>query len=254
MGYLHEGHLTLIDTARDNGDVVVLSIYVNPLQFGPTEDLDRYPRDFERDTDLARGRGVDFVFAPDDNEMYGGDTPAVTVHAPHLSDRLCGLFRQGHFEGVLTVVAKLFNIVQPDAAVFGQKDFQQHVLIRRMVHDLSYPIDIIVAPLIREPDGLAMSSRNIYLSADARASALALSRALRVAQLRYRAGERKPAALVQSARQLLDAERGVTLQYVEVVDPASLETPGRADDTSVMAVAAVVGKTRLIDNAILSAS
>jgi pantoate--beta-alanine ligase len=253
MGYLHEGHLTLVDTAREHGDVVVMSIYVNPLQFGPAEDLARYPRDMERDTELARARGVDIIFAPDDDEMYGSDKPAVTVHAPHLSDRLCGLFRPGHFEGVLTVVAKLFNIVQPDAAVFGQKDFQQHVLIRRMVRDLSYPIEIIVAPIIREQDGLAMSSRNVYLSNEERAAALALSRALRVAQLRYRDGERKPAALVQSARQLLDGERGVTLQYVEVVDPASLDTPGQADDNSVMAVAAVVGKTRLIDNAILSA-
>ncbi len=253
MGYLHEGHLTLVDTAREHGDVVVMSIYVNPLQFGPKEDLARYPRDMERDTKLASARGVDIIFAPDDDEMYGSDKPAVTVHAPHLSDRLCGLFRPGHFEGVLTVVAKLFNIVQPDAAVFGQKDFQQHVLIRRMVRDLSYAIDIIVAPIMREQDGLAMSSRNVYLSGEERAAALALSRALRVAQLRYRDGERRPAMLVQSARQLLDAERGVTLQYVEVVDPASLDTPGQADDTSVMAVAAVVGKTRLIDNAILSA-
>ncbi|HEX6063640.1 MAG TPA: pantoate--beta-alanine ligase [Longimicrobiales bacterium] len=252
MGYLHEGHLTLVDTAREHGDVVVMSIYVNPLQFGPTEDLARYPRDMARDTELARGRGVDIIFAPADAEMYGSDRPAVTVHAPRLSDRLCGLFRPGHFEGVLTVVAKLFNIVQPDAAVFGQKDFQQHVLIRRMVGDLSYPIEIIVAPIIREQDGLAMSSRNVYLSADERAAALALSRSLRVAQLRYRDGERKPAALVQSARQLLDAEKGVALQYVEVVNPASLEPPQQADDTSVMAVAAVVGKTRLIDNAILS--
>ena len=253
MGYLHEGHLTLVDTARAHGDVVVMSIYVNPLQFGPTEDLARYPRDMDRDIGLASERGVDIIFAPDDNEMYGSQQTAVTVHAPHLSNRLCGLFRPGHFEGVLTVVAKLFNIVQPDVAVFGQKDFQRHVLIRRMVADLSYPIDIVIAPIIREQDGLAMSSRNVYLSAEERAAALALSRALRVAQLRYRDGERKPAALVQSARQLLDAERGVTLQYVEVVDPSSLDTPEQADDTSVVAVAAVVGKTRLIDNAILSA-
>lgn len=254
MGYLHEGHLTLVDVAREHGDVVVMSIYVNPLQFGPTEDLARYPRDLERDTALASERGVHFVFAPDDNEMYGADKPAVTVHAPELSNRLCGLFRPGHFEGVLTVVSKLFNIVQPDAAVFGQKDFQQHVLIRRMVADLSYAIDIIVAPVIREPDGLAMSSRNVYLSKDERAAALALSRALRLAQLRYRDGERKPTALVQSARQLLDAEPGVKLQYIELLDAKSLETPQHADDASVMAVAAIVGKTRLIDNVILSAS
>jgi pantoate--beta-alanine ligase len=253
MGYLHEGHLTLVDQARKHGDVVVMSIYVNPLQFGPNEDLARYPRDFGRDTAMAEGRGVDIIFAPDDAEMYGADKPAVTVHAPELSNRLCGLFRPGHFEGVLTVVAKLFNIVQPDAAVFGQKDFQQHVLIRRMTQDLSYPIDIVVAPLIREQDGLAMSSRNVYLSEQERASALTISRALRVGQLRYRAGERKPSALLQSARQLLDAEPGLQLQYVEVVDAKSLATPDRADDASVMAAAAVVGKTRLIDNVVLSA-
>jgi pantoate--beta-alanine ligase len=253
MGYLHEGHLTLVDVARQHGDVIVMSIYVNPLQFGPTEDLARYPRDLERDAAMARDRGVHHIFAPDDREMYGTVKPAVTVHAPELSNRLCGLFRPGHFEGVLTVVAKLFNIVQPDAAVFGQKDFQQHVLIRRMVQDLSYDVEIVVAPIIREADGLAMSSRNVYLSREDRAAALALSRALRVAQLRFRDGERKPAALIKSARQLLDAERGIQLQYIEVVDAATLETPDEAGDTSVMALAAIVGKTRLIDNAILSA-
>ena len=254
MGYLHEGHLTLVDTAQQHGDVVVMSIYVNPLQFGPSEDLARYPRDFERDAGLASSRGVHIVFAPDDSEMYGTDKPAVTVHAPELSNRLCGLFRPGHFEGVLTVVAKLFNIVEPDAAVFGQKDFQQHVLIRRMVQDLSYPVDIVVAPVVRESDGLAMSSRNVYLSGAEREAALSLSGALRLAQLRYRDGERKPGALVQGARQLLDAEPGVKLQYIEVVDPVTLDTPSVAGDASVIAVAALVGKTRLIDNVILSAS
>jgi pantoate--beta-alanine ligase len=253
MGYLHEGHLTLVDTAHRHGDVVVMSIYVNPLQFGPSEDLARYPRDLERDAALAQQRGVHIIFAPDDREMYDADKPAVTVHAPELANHLCGLFRPGHFEGVLTVVAKLFNIVEPDVAIFGQKDFQQHVLIRRMVRDLSYPVEIVVAPIIRETDGLAMSSRNVYLSQDERAAALVLSRALRVAQLRYRAGERKPALLVKSARQLLDAEPGIRLQYLELVEPASLETPERADESSVMAVAAMVGKTRMIDNVVLSA-
>jgi pantoate--beta-alanine ligase len=161
MGYLHEGHLTLADAARQHGDVVVMSIYVNPLQFGPSEDLARYPRDLERDAQLARARGVDIIFAPSDQEMYDG-RPAVTVHAAELSDRLCGKFRPGHFEGVLTVVAKLFNIVQPNVAVFGQKDFQQWVLIRRMVKDLSFDLEIVVAPIVREADGLALSSRNVY--------------------------------------------------------------------------------------------
>lgn len=253
MGYLHEGHLTLVDAARQHGDVVVMSIYVNPLQFGPAEDLARYPRDLERDAGMAREREVDLIFAPSDDEMYGGDAPAVTVHAVELANRLCGRFRPGHFEGVLTVVAKLFNIVEPDSAVFGQKDFQQHVLIRRMVQDLSYDIRIVVAPIMRERDGLAMSSRNIYLSPAERSAALTLSRALRVAQLRYRDGERSPAALIQAARQLLDAEAGIGLQYLELVDAASLETPARAADTNVMAIAALVGKTRLIDNVVISA-
>jgi pantoate--beta-alanine ligase len=253
MGYLHEGHLTLCDVAHQHGDVVIMSIYVNPLQFGPSEDLARYPRDLERDAALARERAVDFIFAPDDEEMYGADQPAVRVYAPELSNRLCGRFRPGHFEGVLTVVAKLFNIVQPNAAVFGQKDFQQHVLIRRMVRDLSYDIDIVVAPVMREKDGLAMSSRNVFLSSEERMAAVALSRALRVAQLRYRDGERNPAALLAGARQLLDGEPGVRVQYLELVDAASLETPARAADTNVMAVAALVGKTRLIDNVVISA-
>ncbi len=252
MGYLHEGHLQLIDIAQQHGDLVVLSIYVNPLQFGPGEDLDRYPRDFERDAELARARGVDYLFAPDDSEMYTVPA-AVTVHAPQLSNRLCGLFRPGHFEGVLTVVAKLFNIVRPDVAVFGQKDFQQSVLIKRMVRDLSYDIDIAVAPIVREADGLAMSSRNVYLSPDERAAALTLSRALRAAQDQFRAGERNPQWIVQAARELLEQNQGVRLQYVELVAPENLETPSQAAADHVLAVAAFVGKTRLIDNVILGA-
>jgi pantoate--beta-alanine ligase len=247
MGYLHEGHLTLADTARKHGDVVIMSIYVNPLQFGPSEDLARYPRDLERDAALARARSVDFIFAPSDQEMYAGP-PAVTVHAPALSDRLCGKFRPGHFEGVLTVVARLFNIVQPDVAVFGQKDFQQWVLIRRMVHDLSFDIEIAVAPIIREADGLALSSRNVYLSVAERSQALGLSQALRAAQEAYRAGERRPAGLTGVARGVIEKAKSVQLQYVELVTADTLETPPEAKPDHVLAVAAVVGQTRLIDN------
>jgi pantoate--beta-alanine ligase len=247
MGYLHEGHLTLADVARQHGDVVIMSIYVNPLQFGPSEDLARYPRDLERDAQLARARGVDIIFAPSDQEMYDG-RPAVTVHAAELSDRLCGKFRPGHFEGVLTVVAKLFNIVQPDLAVFGQKDFQQSVLIRRMVKDLSFDLEIAVAPIIREADGLALSSRNVYLSADERARALSLSRALRAAQAAYQSGTRQPAALTKVARELIAATPGVQLQYVELVAAETLAPPDDVKPDHVLAVAAVVGKTRLIDN------
>jgi pantoate--beta-alanine ligase len=252
MGYLHEGHLSLIDVARRHADVVVMSIYVNPLQFGPQEDLARYPRDLQRDAEMAQSRGVNFIFAPTDEEMYGGK-PAVTVHAVDLSNRLCGLFRPGHFEGVLTVVAKLFNIVQPDAAVFGHKDFQQWVLIKRMVHDLSFPLAVIVAPLVREADGLAMSSRNIYLNEPERKSALSLSRALRAAQQKYAAGERRPSAITDVARTVLANDAGVRAQYVELVDQDNLDTPDHASSDHVLAIAAIVGNTRLIDNVVIGA-
>ena len=251
MGYLHEGHLSLIDAARNHGDVVIMSIYVNPLQFGPSEDLARYPRDPERDGKLARARGVDFLFMPSDAEMYADPRPAVTVHAPVLSDRLCGKFRPGHFEGVLTVVAKLFNIVQPHAAVFGQKDFQQVVLIQCLVRDLSYDIEIVIAPIIRDKDGLALSSRNIYLNPAERNAALTLSRALNTARAAFRSGIRSVPELLQTARGILEDDAGIQLQYVELVDAVTLETAAEAKPTDVMAVAAMVGKTRLIDNVII---
>ena len=251
MGFLHEGHLRLVDHAHKHGDVVVMSIYVNPLQFGPSEDLARYPRDLDRDADLARKRGVSVIFAPSDDEIYPGGRPGVTVHAPELSNHLCGLFRPGHFEGVLTVVAKLFNIVEPDVAVFGQKDYQQSVLIRRMVVDLNFNVRIEVAPIIREPDGLAMSSRNVFLKAEDRQAALTLSRALRAAQQKFEEGEHRPAELVRVARAILEADRDVRLQYVELVEEPTLGTPQRAEAGNVIAVAGFVGKTRLIDNVIL---
>lgn len=248
MGYLHEGHLQLVDQARTVGDYVVMSIFVNPLQFGPKEDLAQYPRDLVRDSEMAAARGVDLMFAPSPEEMYEGGRPAVTVVANQLADKLCGHYRPGHFEGVLTVVAKLFNIVQPDVAVFGAKDFQQCVVIKRMVTDLDMPIEILIAPTVREADGLAMSSRNVYLSEDERKSALLLSRALRTATAAYEAGDRDPEALRRIAAQVMLADPGIKSQYLELVDPATLETPATAADDSVMAVAAHVGKTRLIDN------
>ena len=248
MGYLHEGHLTLIDYAKKHGDVVVMSIFVNPLQFGPKEDLASYPRDFKRDEALARARGVDFLFAPPADEMYPEGRPAVTVVATELSRKLEGHFRPGHFEGVLTVVAKLFNIVKPDAAIFGAKDFQQCVLIQRMCKDLDIATDIITAPTIRERDGLAMSSRNIYLGEADRKTAVRISRALRAAQAAYAAGEREPARLVETARSVLAGDGNLRVQYVELVDPRTLTTPAAARDDSVMSMAAVVGTTRLIDN------
>lgn len=248
MGYLHEGHLTLIDRARAHGDVVVMSIYVNPLQFGPKEDLATYPRDLARDAALAEQRGVDIIFAPNDQEMYPDGRPAVTIVANELADRLCGHFRPGHFEGVLTVVAKLFNIVQPDAAVFGRKDYQQCVLVERMCRDLDLPVEIIVAPTVREADGLALSSRNVYLSPEERSSALQLSRALRAVRALYQGGERDPLVLVKTADAVLALDSAVRPQYVELVDGRTLQAPERATDDSVLAIAAYVGKTRLIDN------
>jgi pantoate--beta-alanine ligase len=251
MGALHEGHLQLVDAARAAAELVVLSVFVNPLQFGPGEDFGRYPRDVERDAALAAARGVDVLFTPSGEEMYPDGASGVLIAAPGLRDRLCGAFRPGHFDGVLTVVAKLFNIVAPDVAVFGQKDFQQAVLIRRMVRDLDFPVVVDLAPIVREADGLAMSSRNAYLAANERRRAAALIRGLRAAHAAFAAGERNTDALRRAARAVIDAEGGIAVQYLEVADPATLESVPRAEAGSVVAVAAHVGATRLIDNIIL---
>lgn len=251
MGFLHDGHLALCAVARRRADFIVMSVFVNPLQFGPSEDLDRYPRDLQRDSELASARGVNLLFTPSADEMYPAGAPAVRVVAPDLADRLCGRFRPGHFDGVLTVVAKLFNIVSPDVAVFGRKDLQQAALIRRMAADLDFPIEVLVAPVVREPDGLAMSSRNVYLDAAARAAALSLHRALQAAQKAFTAGRTRPPELVQAAREILDGESGVVTEYVEVVDVASLDTPDVARVGDAVAIAARVGGTRLIDNHLL---
>ncbi len=252
MGYLHEGHLSLVDRARARAERVVMSIFVNPLQFGPNEDFARYPRDLDRDVALATKRGVDLVFAPSVEEMYPDGEPAVQVSPGRMADRLCGAHRPGHFQGVLTVVAKLFGIVRPDIAVFGQKDFQQAVLIRRMVADLELGVEIDLAPIVREPDGLAMSSRNVYLSAEERARALGLSRGLEDALAAFRLGERDSARLRDRVRERIAAEPGVRTEYVELVHPGTLEPIETAEPGSVLAVAAFVGTTRLIDNVILT--
>lgn len=254
MGALHDGHLALIDHAREHADIVVVSIFVNPLQFGPAEDFARYPRDLERDRRLAADRGAGVIFAPDAAAMYPAGEPATRVSAPALSDRLCGRYRPGHFEGVLTVVAKLFNIVGPDVAVFGQKDLQQSALVRRMIRDLDFDIELVVAPIVREPDGLALSSRNAYLSPAERAAARALSAALREAQRRFAAGEHDPHRLLTAAGSILDAEPGVETQYVELVDPYTLDPPDRAREGDAVAIAAFAGATRLIDNHLLSSA
>ena len=251
MGFLHEGHLALVDRARTQAEAVVLSIFVNPLQFGPQEDLATYPRDLERDLELARARGVDLVFAPAASELYPHDRPDISLIAPQLTDRLCGRFRPGHFEGVLTVVAKLFNLVQPDVAVFGQKDFQQSVLIKRMVADLDFPIRIDVAPIVREPDGLALSSRNVYLSADQRRQATALSRGLQAGLAAFAGGERKGERIRAAATSVLEREPDVRVQYLELVTADRLAEVDQVTEGNVLAVAAFVGRTRLIDNIIL---
>src|SRR5688500_4567615 len=251
MGYLHEGHLSLVDHARAAADFVIMSIFVNPLQFGPNEDLATYPRDLERDAVLADGRGVGIIFAPSDDEMYPHGRPRVRMVAPEFTDRLCGFYRPGHFDGVLTVVAKLFNIVRPDVAVFGQKDFQQSVLIRRMARDLDFAIDVIVAPTTRESDGLALSSRNTYLDAEERRAATALSRALQAGSHAFDAGERTTAGVLAAVMSVLDAEPAVRLQYLELVEPDELRPLDAALPGHVIAVAAFVGKTRLIDNVVV---
>jgi pantoate--beta-alanine ligase len=250
MGALHEGHLSLVRAAKSVCDVVAVSIFVNPLQFGPTEDLAKYPRTFERDSGLLESEAVDFLFAPTPAEMYpAGAATYVTVEG--LSDKLCGRSRPGHFPGVTTVVAKLFLIVEPDLAFFGQKDAAQSTIIRRMVQDLNLPVEIVVCPIVREPDGLAMSSRNAYLTPQERKSARVLHRSLMEINNRFDRGERSAANLIAAGRQLLSQESGVRLDYLEIVDPSTLDPVTQLDKPTLVAVAAFVGNTRLIDNIVL---
>jgi pantoate--beta-alanine ligase len=251
MGFLHEGHLSLIDRAHAAAEFVVLSIFVNPLQFSPGEDLERYPRDVPRDLELARHRGVHLVFTPATPEMYSAE-PAVVVDAPDLVQRLCGKFRPGHFRGVLTIVAKLFHLVRPDVAVFGQKDYQQLTLIRRMVKDLDMPVEIVAGPIVREDDGLALSSRNVYLSPDERRDAALLYGGLQAAQRAFANGERSADRLRHATQEQLGRGTHITPQYIELVAPDTLESVAQAKGGDVLAIAAFVGKTRLIDNHVLT--
>jgi len=250
MGALHEGHASLIRAARGETGLVVVSIFVNPAQFGTGEDFMRYPRPLEKDMEVCRREGVDVVFTPSAAEMYP-DGFATSVRVAGLSEKMCGAFRPGHFDGVSTVVAKLFAIVQPDAAYFGEKDAQQLAIVRRMAADLDLPVEIRGCPLVREPDGLAMSSRNAYLSADERRRALALGAALAEARLAIAAGEREAAKVAGAVRRRLEAAPGVELQYVAVVDPDTLADLERIADKVLVAAAAKVGRTRLIDNVLL---
>jgi pantoate--beta-alanine ligase len=253
MGALHEGHLSLVRMARAQCDLVVVSIFINPLQFGPHEDLAKYPRNFDRDRDLLEREGVEVIFAPTVEEMYpAGAITYVTVEA--LSDKLCGRSRPGHFRGVTTVVSKLFHIVEPDRAFFGQKDAAQSVIIRRMVRDLDIPVQVVIGPIVREPDGLAMSSRNAYLDASQRLSALVLHRSLLAVQERFDRGERKVQALIEAGKQVFSEDPSVRLDYLEIVDPETLDPVDDLSQRALVAVAAFVGKARLIDNVVLSES
>ena len=252
MGAFHEGHLALMRAARAAADVVVVSLFVNPAQFGPTEDLSSYPRDFDRDRSLAAAEGVDLLFAPDVGEVYP-DGFATTVSVRGVADTLEGEARPGHFDGVATVVTKLFNMVGPDVAWFGQKDAQQALVIRKLVRDLDIPVRIEVAPTVREEDGLAMSSRNAYLEGDDRARAAALSRALRAAEREVAAGRHDSAAVLAAARAELDAA-GVEPEYLELRSADDLSPAERVNGNTLLAVAARVGRARLIDNTMLGGS
>lgn len=247
MGFLHDGHLALVDEARRRGDVVVMSIFVNPLQFAPTEDLARYPRDPEGDAAKARARGVDLLFTPDVREVYPRE-PRVQVVPGALAERWEGAVRPGHFAGVLTVVTKLFHLVQPDVAVFGQKDVQQAALVQALVRDLDFPLDLVVAPTVREADGLALSSRNVYLDADERRRARALPRALAAIERAWAAGERASDALLAAAHDVLAEDAALAVDYLALTDPETLAPVSTADVGTVAMLAARVGRTRLLDN------
>jgi len=250
MGALHEGHLSLIRAAKAARDIVAASIFVNPTQFGPNEDLARYPRDFKHDRDLLAKEGVELLFAPSVEEMYpAGAVTWVTVEG--LSGKLDGRSRPGHFRGVTTVVAKLFHIVEPDAAFFGQKDAAQLAIIRRMVRDLKFPVEIVACAIVREPDGLAMSSRNAYLSPGDRIAATSLHRSLEAVRAAVSSGERDILRLLEAARRVLAAEPGIKLDYAEIVDADSFEPAAALRRTCYVLLAAIVGKTRLIDNALI---
>jgi pantoate--beta-alanine ligase len=250
MGALHEGHLSLVRAALDKSDVVAVSIFVNPTQFGPQEDFAKYPRNLDRDSTLLEREHVDVIFAPSVEDMY--PRGAVTwVAVEGMSDRLCGRSRPGHFRGVTTVVSKLFHIIEPDAAFFGQKDAAQVAIIRRMVRDLNMPVSIEVCPIIRESDGLALSSRNTYLNPEQRKSALVLYRSLRRAKELFDRGEHQSAKLIAAGKQEFAKEAAARLDYFDVVDPDTLESTPVISKHVLIAVAAFVGNTRLIDNIVV---
>jgi pantoate--beta-alanine ligase len=253
MGFLHDGHLSLMRIAKRRTDVLVVSVFVNPAQFGPGEDFETYPRNLERDLELCAKEDVDIVFTPKTGALYP-DGYQSYVRLEHLPHHLCGLSRPVFFTGVATVVSKLFNIVRPHIAVFGEKDYQQLLVIRRMVQDLNFNTEIIGAPIVREKDGLAMSSRNAYLTPDQRPAALTLYRSLLLARKRVENGERNTARILKEARDLITAQPETDIDYLSICDPETLIDVERVDRPALMALAVKVGKTRLIDNTILAAS
>jgi len=247
MGYFHEGHIELMRQAKKMSDCVVVSIYVNPTQFGPKEDLSRYPRDFERDSKMAEEAGVDVIFFPPNTEMYP-EGYQTYVNVEEVTKNLCGLSRPGHFRGVTTVCAKLFNIVKPHIAVFGKKDYQQYVAIKKMVTDLNMDLDIIGLPTVREADGLAMSSRNVYLKDNERSSGLSLIASLRLAQKLYDQGERSAAKIISEARQLIQNAPYTDIDYIKICDTGTMKDIEKIEKNALIALAVKVSQTRLIDN------
>jgi pantoate--beta-alanine ligase len=252
MGALHQGHLSLVRAAREKTDIVVTSIFVNPTQFGPAEDFSKYPRTFEKDSAMLAAEKTDYIFSPSVEEMYPKDA-TTWVDVEELSGKLDGRSRPGHFRGVTTVVSKLFNIVQPDMAFFGQKDAAQVAVIRKMVRDLNLDVEIVVCPIVRENDGLAMSSRNAYLNPEQRKQALVLSRALQQVEKRVAQGETSAERLIAVGKQIMAEQPSVRLDYFEIVNPDTLDPVADVNQGALVAVAAFVGTTRLIDNLLLSA-
>jgi pantoate--beta-alanine ligase len=250
MGYLHEGHLSLVRESLREANVTVVSIFINPAQFGPREDLKEYPRDLNRDSEILEREGIDYLFVPEADEIYPQGYKTY-VEVCDLQDRLCGRSRHGHFRGVCTVVLKLFNIVNPDISFFGQKDTQQAIILKRMVEDLNLDVKIEVLPIIREEDGLALSSRNKYLTREERKAALVLSKSLKQAQSMMEKGERDSAAIIREMKEIIGREPLVKIDYVEIVDLDNLDPVPRIEMGALAAVAAFIGKVRLIDNTIL---
>ena len=252
MGALHEGHLSLVKKARESADVVVVSIFVNPLQFSPSEDFAKYPRNLSHDVELLTRYAVDFVFAPTPDEFYAKDFET-RIDVGDLADKMCGRHRPGHFAGVATVVAKLFTLVEPQIAFFGQKDAQQAIIVRRMAADLKFPVEVSICPIVREPDGLAMSSRNVYLKPDKRRAAPILYRSLRRAAALVLAGERRAEVIRRAIEETLATEPLAKPQYVAIVDTNRLEPVSMVSENTLIALAVHVGDTRLIDNILVSA-